>query len=346
MPSLNLLMKHALPLLLLSSLLQGPTWAADQQQQALSHHPSVGVAKVQQQDIPAVIEVAGTLQAKESATIAAKVSGIVTRVSVVLGSTVQKGDLLVAISAEEIGARLSLAEAQLAQARRNLEREQNLLKKNATTPETVKSMRDQYNIALAGYAEAKTMLSYTTITAPFNGVITRKEVNSGNLTTPGTPLLYLENNQKLQVRSAVPESLVLSISTGDQFMVRVDAADALVRGTVAEIAPATDPNSRTTPVVIDLPAHPNLRTGQFARVLLPGLESSTGLLIPERAVVPLGQMDRVFVVKNGRAHLRLIRTGLRHEGMIEVLAGLSAGETVAVSNNSLLHNGQQVQVQP
>ena len=94
MPCLNLLMKHALSLLFLTSLLQGSTWAADQQQQALSHHPSVGVAKVQQQDIPAVIEVAGTLQAKESATIAAKVTGIVTRVPVVLGSTVQTGDLL------------------------------------------------------------------------------------------------------------------------------------------------------------------------------------------------------------------------------------------------------------
>lgn len=345
MPSFNLLIQHALPLLFLSSLLYGPTWAADHQQQERPNLTSVGVATVQQQEIPSVIEVAGTLQAKESAVIAAKVTGVVTRVPVVLGSTVQTGDLLVAISAEEIGARLSLAEAQLAQARRNLEREQNLLKKSATTTETVKTMRDQYHIAMAGYTEAKTMLGYTTITAPFNGIITRKEVNNGDLATPGTPLLYLENNLKLQVRSAVPESLVLSISTGDQLMVRVETANAFVQGMVAEIGPAVEPNSRTAPVVIDLPAHPNLRTGQFARVHLPS-PGSKGLLIPESAVVPFGQIDRVFVVKDGRAHMRLVRTGLHHEGMVEILTGLTSGETVAVTNNRLLHNGQQIQVQP
>ena len=98
-----------------------------------------------------MVEVAGTLQAKESAVIAAKVTGVVTKVPVKLGSAVNAGALLVEIAAGEINARLSQAEAQLTQARRNLEREQNLLKKKASTTETVKTMRDQFNMALAGY---------------------------------------------------------------------------------------------------------------------------------------------------------------------------------------------------
>ncbi len=344
MPHLNHRIMHALVAFLLASLVPGFS-LGDEQATTMATPPKVGVTKAQQRKIPSVIEVAGTLQAKESAAIAAKITGIVTKVPVLLGSTVHSGDLLVAIRAGEIDARLNQAQAQLAQARRNLEREQNLLKKNATTAETVKTMRDQYNIALAGHDEARTMLGYTTITAPFDGVITRKQVSSGDLATPGAPLLYLENNQRLQVRSAVPESLVLSIRTGDRLQVRVEAAGALVRGTVAEVAPAADPNSRTTPVVIDLPSHPDLRTGQFARVLLPGA-NALGILIPQTAVVPLGQMDRVFVVEDGRVRLRLVRTGLRHQEMVEILAGLAPGETVAVSNNRLLQDGQQVQVQP
>lgn len=306
---------------------------------------TVTVAQVHRQQIPAPIEVVGTLQAAESAAIAAKVSGVVTKVPVVLGSSVKSGELLVAINAGEITAREGQAEAQLAQARRNLEREQNLLAKNAATADTVKSMRDQYNMAQAGYNEARAILGYTTITAPFDGVITRKEVNSGDLATPGTPLLHLENNRRLQVRTAVPESLVLAIHPGDRLMVKVEAANILVEGTVAEVAPAADPQSRTAPVVIDLPTHADLRTGQFARVLLPG-PGTTGLLIPDSALVPHGQMDRVFVVEGDRVHLRLVRTGQHHGGLVEILAGLGDGERVVISDNRHLRSGQQVRVEP
>jgi len=306
---------------------------------------AVTVAKVSEQEVPVLIEVAGTLQAAERASIAAKVTGVIARMPVVLGSTVNAGDLLVTISAEEIAARLNQAEAQLAQAKRNLDREQNLLAKNAATPEAVKSLHDQYNIAQAGYREAKTMIGYTTITAPFDGVVTRKNANSGDLATPGAVLLQIENNRTLQVTTAVPESLVLHIRTGDHLAVKVEAAGVVIQGTVSEIAPAVDPSSRTAPVVLDLPASPTLRSGQFARVLLPGKSSQT-LLVPSSALVPSGQMDRVFVVEGERARLRLVRTGLSLNGMTEILTGLSAGETVATANNRLLVDGQPVRTQP
>ncbi|MBV5318890.1 MAG: biotin/lipoyl-binding protein, partial [Desulfobulbaceae bacterium] len=110
---------------------------------------SVTVAKASEQAVPALAEVVGTLQAAERAAIAAKVTGVITRMPVILGSTVRAGDLLVTISAEEIAARLNQAEAQLAQTRRNLEREQNLFQKNAATAETVKSMQDLHALAQA-----------------------------------------------------------------------------------------------------------------------------------------------------------------------------------------------------
>lgn len=306
---------------------------------------SVTVAKVSEQHLPSLIEVAGTLQAAERAAIAAKVTGVITRMPVDLGSVVKAGDLLVTISAEEIAARMDQAEAQLAQARRNLEREQSLLRKNAATPETVKSMHDQANIAQAGYREAKAMMGYTTITAPFDGVVTRKKARSGDLATPGAILLQIENNRTLQVTSAVPESLILNIKIGDVLTVKVEAAGVVLQGRVSEIAPAVDPISRTAPVVLDLPVSPNLRSGQFARVLLPGT-GSQALMVPSSALVPSGQMDRVFVVADERARLRLVRTGSRLDGMTEILTGLSAGETVVTTNNRLLMDGQPLRIEP
>lgn len=306
---------------------------------------AVSVAQVRESAIPALVELVGTVQAVDRAAIAAKVTGVVTKVPVTLGSHVKAGDLLVSISAEEIAAKLGQAEAQLAQAKRNLEREQSLLAKNAATADTVKSMTEAYAIAQAGHREAKTMLGYATITAPFDGVITRKLVSSGDLASPGTVLLLLENPRKLQVSTAVPENLVLALQTGDALTVTVPAAGATIQGIVTEIAPSADPGSRTAPITIELPGDPNLRSGQFARVIIPS-KTGKALLIPSSAIVPHGQMDRVFVVDNDRALLRLVRTGRELDGSTEILTGLNPGETVVTANNRLLVNGQPVRIQP
>ena len=189
------------------------------------------------------------------------------------------------------------------------------------------------------------MLAYTTITAPFAGVIIAKRVNAGDLATPGTVLLELEDNHRLQVRTALPESLIARVRMGDRLTVHVPAAGVEVAAAVAEIGPASDPSSRSAAITLDLPAGADLRSGQFARVLVPA-ESAIALLVPESAVLPSGQMDRVFVIEGDTARLRLVRTGQRRDGLVEILAGLDPGETVATGNNRLLENGRRVRVQP
>ena len=121
----------------------------------------------------------------------------------------QQGELLIELSAGEISAQVQQAKAQLEQARRNLAREEKLLKKNAATPQTVKSLRDSARIAEAAYKEASTMLDYSRITAPFSGIITKKIANSGDLATPGKPLLYMEQENNLQVLTDIPEAMIL-----------------------------------------------------------------------------------------------------------------------------------------
>lgn len=306
---------------------------------------TVRTQEVIEQEVPSLVEVVGTLQATQRAAIAAKVTGVITDIPVLLGSKVNQGDLLVTISAEEISAQVNQAEAQLAQAKRNLDREKKLLKKKASTSETVRSMQEMYALAQAGYREAKTMLGYATITAPFSGVVTRKNGNAGDLATPGTPLLLLENNEHLQVVTAVPETLVLHIKSGDTLAVSIPAAELQTKGTVAEIAPSADPSSRTAPVKINLEPNNKLRTGQFARVILPGTSTSS-IFVPQAAVLSRGQMEKVFVAAEGKAHLRLVRTGFHRDGMIEVLSGLTPGEQVIIENNQLLVNGQPLQITP
>ncbi len=306
-----------------------------------SQPAKVTIVKVQEEEIGNQVEIMGTIQAAERAVIAARINGHIIALPVTLGSRVKAGERLIQISAGEISAKLLQATAQLNQAERNLNREQKLLKKDAATPEGVKTQEDAYKIAQASHKEARTILSYTNITAPFDGIITRKMANIGDLATPGKPLLHLENESNHQVLTDIPEAMVIKMRLGDTVTVSVPAAETTRIGTVAEIAPAADPLSRTATVKIHLPVISNLRSGQFARVFL--TESlQKAIMVPIEAVLPFGQMERVFLVENDRARLRLVRTGRRENGKTEILSGLTPGDTIISHGNKNLQDGQKV----
>ena len=218
--------------------------------------PNIAVRTIiAEQSSPArQVEIMGTVQAAESASIAAKISGNITDIPVSPGSRVKQGDLLASISAGEISAKLMQAQAQLEQATRNYTREQGLLKKNAATVEMVKTLEETKRIAEAAYKEARTMLGYTSITAPFDGIVTKKHASIGDFATPGSPLLQLESESSLQVITHIPESLILEISIGDQLPIYIPAADVRITGIVEEVAPTADPRSRTAPVKLHIPS--------------------------------------------------------------------------------------------
>ncbi|NTV13098.1 MAG: efflux RND transporter periplasmic adaptor subunit [Desulfobulbaceae bacterium] len=306
---------------------------------------AVRVVSAAAQPAPHQNEVVGTVTAAESATIAAKVTGVLSSLPVSVGSAVRQGQVLARISAGEITAQLAQADTQVAQARRNLEREQRLLAKEAATPEAVKNLEELLRLAEAGREQAQAMAGYTTLTAPISGLVAQKFANVGDLATPGAPLLTIENNSRLQVAVAVPEALLAQIKSGDSLALTIPAANFSGPGRVAEIAPAGDPASRTATVKLAITA-PGLRPGQFARVTLPGTSTDNTISLPATAVIAFGQMEKIFVVENGAAHLRLVRTGERHEGRVEILTGLVGNEQVVSEGGAGLSDGQPVQVQP
>ena len=319
---------------------------ADENHRQAENFPAitVKVAKVEKHIADNQVEVVGTVQAVEQAEIAAKISGNVINLKVGLGSRVQKGDLLLEIKAGEISAKLQQAEAQLEQAKRNLTREKNLLKKKAATPETVKSLEDQMRIALASHKEATTMLEYTRIVAPFTGIITRKLANTGDLATPGKPLLKIEEENNLQVLTDIPEAMILLVKKGDTLPVFIPSVNLSIQGQVAEIAPTADPHSRTAAIKLKIPTNKRLRSGQFARVTLTMTPAET-LTIPSSALSSYGQMERVFVENDGKTQLRLVRSGARNKDRVEILSGLDENETVIIAENTPLIDGQSIIIQ-
>ena len=302
---------------------------------------SVSVDQVTKRIAAHQVEVVGTVQAVERAEISSKISGNIITLQVDLGSKVKKGDLLIELSAGEISARVQQAKAQLEQAKRNLAREESLLKKNAATAQTVKSLQDSTKIAEAAYKETVTMLDYSRITAPFSGIITKKLGNVGDLATPGKPLLHLEEENNLQVLTNIPEAMILRIQKDDRLSIFIPSVNLTIEGIVAEVSPVADPSSRSAPIKLHIPPDPRLRSGQFARVTLAGEQAET-LTIPSSAVVPFGQMERVYVIYDNKVRLRLVQTGTQMNGHIEILSGLTEGEMVIREADHNLLDGQPI----
>jgi RND family efflux transporter MFP subunit len=167
----------------------------------------------------------------------------------------------------------------------------------------------------------------------------------GDLATPGKPLVELEDPAALRVEAAVGEALISHVHLSQTVDVQVSNLAEPLRGTVVEIAPSADSASRTFLVKLDLPPTSGLRAGSFARVAIP-IGDTEVLTVPAEAVIRRGQLEYIFVAVDGRAQLRLVKSGARHGDEVELLAGASAGDRVVVSGGSTLQEGQPLQIQP
>ena len=290
-------------------------------------------------------EVVGTVRPKLQAVIEAKVSGRIETLAVTPGQQVKAGDLLAQLDAREIQAKLDQARAVRDQAVRELERARKLFEQKITSQAEFDAVEARERVAAGAATEAETALGYSKIVAPFDGVVTRKLADVGDLAAPGKPIVEMEDPAALRFEAGVPEALIGGVHIGDQFLVRVSSVASDLQGTVAEVAPVADAASRTYLVKLDLPATEGLRSGQFGRVIVP-TDDAKSVWVPASAVITRGQMEIVFVAVDGHAQLRLVRTGKRNASEVELLAGITAGENVVIDGADRLRDRQPITARP
>jgi membrane fusion protein (multidrug efflux system) len=302
----------------------------------------VRLAATQFQTNTTTERVMGALRAKSQATLEAKVSGRVEAMPVVLGRQLKAGDLVARLAAPEINARLSQAEASQAQAESDWARVSSLFAQQAATKSELDAAQARQRVAQAAAAEARAMLAHAAVMAPFDAVVSKKWAEVGDLASPGKPLVSIEDPATLQLEADLPAALAANVRPGAPLAAQVDGLDAPLMGTVAEIAPAADPASRTVRIRVDLPKTSGLRSGQFARLEIPAGRRAS-LRVPASAVVVRGQMEIVFTAAAQRATLRLVTTGQLVDGEVEILSGLHAGDLVVVEGAAGLVDGQPVE---
>ena len=303
------------------------------------------VAPVRSERLSAEIEALGTANANESIDVTAKVSNLVTAVRFVEGQQVRSGDLLVELDGSEARAELAIAEAAVHESRSQYQRSRELY----TTRALSEAQLDQIEAALkaneARVAVAQAKLRDTMIRAPFGGRVGLRRVSVGSLVNPGAVITTLDDTSTVKLDFTVPEAYLSTLTPGlPVAATSIAYPGRTFDGKVSSVDTRVDPSTRSVTVRALVPnADGLLKPGMFLNVRLTRGATDT-LLVPEQALVPEQGDVFVFVLDGDSVEKRLIRTGQRRVGDVQVLQGLADGDLVVTEGTQKLRDGARVQV--
>lgn len=213
--------------------------------------------------------------------------------------------------------------------------------------EQVEARRKQVEARIAqadaAISVANIMLGYTVVHSPLSGVVTAKMANTGEMASPGKPLLKVVDDSELRLLANIKESDMAGMVKGDMVKVGFDALSGKeVQGRIGDVIPAADPATRTFNVKINLPRTAGILPGMFGRAFLPaGMRK--GILVPDTSIVEREGVQGVFVVTpDNTLRFQVVRVGDKNNGMTEVSSGLSGGEAVVAGNAGGLREGVKV----
>ncbi|NGZ02549.1 MAG: hypothetical protein CV090_05815 [Nitrospira sp. WS238] len=304
----------------------------------------VSLVEVKSTTVPIRVEVTGQVAAIFQATLSSRIQGTIDKLLVREGTKVSKGQVLVRLDSRDLQADLARANADIENAKAHLDRMDQLYTQDAVSKQEMENATRAYRVAEANRKAVEAQLSYTVVKAPFDGVITEKDVEAGELASPGQPLLKMEDPRRLRLEATVAEGDLKSVSNGDNIPVVIDALEGdVLTGTVSQVLPAGDPRTHTFMVKVDLPNTPGLKTGMFGRFQLDKGTTLT-LLVPSATVVERGELTSLYAVGTDRvARLRWVKLGRRFENQVEILSGLNEGERI-LADGSRGADGALVQI--
>jgi RND family efflux transporter MFP subunit len=274
------------------------------------------------------VQVPARVVARETANLATRGSGTVESVLVDVGSSVRRRQILVRLEASGVESALVRAEAQAVMARRTHTRLANLERDGAATRQELDQAETALRTAEAMVGEASAARDYFALRAPFNGTVTARFADPGDLAVPGRPVLVIAASQSVKIVADVPAAMIGFVAAGGRITVVSPGTGERRSATVRHVVPVIDPASQRFRVEATFDASDNLpAAGSVVRAEIPGPGESSSW-VPADALVRRGQLSGVYVVSDNELRLRWIRPGRRTAGAVEVLAGISAGSLV------------------
>ena len=323
--------------------------------------PSVAVSPVSQVSIQEQIQATGQLLARQHAEIAAEISGRVTVIVIDEGAAAAADAVVVEIDPQRrkldlasARARLAEAQASLIEQERETRRQESLFRRNVAAKAKLEQAETQLKLAgsrlqaaEAALGVAVRVLGDASVRAPFDGLVARRLVSEGEFVSPGTPLFELVSLDPLEVEFHLAEVDSSRVVVGQIIGVRVAPyPDEVFDAEVTMVSPTIDPRTRTLRVkgaVANLDGR--LRPGLFARADLGIAVRSDVTMVPEESVLQRTDGSVVFRLTEGRrVERRVVELGVFHDGEVEIVRGLEAGDLVLTRGHADLIDGAVVQV--
>jgi RND family efflux transporter MFP subunit len=304
----------------------------------------------------------GQIEANQFANISTRTMGYISQIYVKVGDKVKKGQSLIHINNSDMEARkaqatagISQAEARLSIAEKDYGRYKTLFSQNSASQKELDDMRTQYEVALAQAESAKqmqnevnAMLSYSNIKAPFQGVITSKSVNPGDMAKPGQILLSMETPGSFLATAMVPETDIPYVQAADTVTVYLKSSGNSISGIVSEVSTSSQLSGGQYLVKIQLLDAPqaSLYSGMFVSTIFPtDVKANNQILIPMEALIKKGELEGIYTVSSSNtAILRWLKLGRSFGDQIEVLSGITADEQYIISAEGKLYNGVKINI--
>ncbi len=307
---------------------------------------TVEAVKVATAAMPQTITAVGSLRSDESITVRPEVAGRISAILFNEGQRVTKGATLIKLDPSINAADVEQARANLKLAKSKFDRAVDLAKSNFISGQAKDEAENNLRVAEASLQLADAKLAKMEIKAPFSGIIGLRVVSIGDYVKEGADVVNLEAIDPLKVDFRVPEIYMKQVQVGQALEVSLDALPGKTyEGKVFAINPLVDATGRSIVIRAQVKnADTALRPGMFARVRLITRDSQDALVIPEQAVVPQGDEQYVFRIVDGKAVRTKIAVGQRRDGKVEILSGLTGGDTVVTAGQMKLREGVAVAI--
>ena len=319
------------------------------------------------------IEITGTLAPWEEIVVGNETPGTVDKIFVDLGDKVEVGKLILKLNQQDARANLESAEALLdtniralerakavwTDAELNLKRYMNLFTEGVASISQRDAVQTQYNVADAQLKQAEAQVNHakaqanlarkhladTEIRSPIAGHIKKKLVSAGEVLKDKTPLFIVVKNDPLKFQGSVPESFAPHIRIDQDIVIYIDAfPNESLSGKIIRTSPSIDIQTRTLSIEALIPnPKSSLKSGFFAKAVIVMKEEKDIPFIPEASVYSFAGINKVYVIAEGMARERSVKTGMRDAGMVEITNGLKPGEIVATTGLDQLFEGAKIQ---